>query len=142
MASLTGREKSRIKARLDRRADRLIKGVDDAVRATALLADQTVVLATPVDTGRARMNWIATIDVPAEEPVPINPGGVERSLAESRAVIATYNGEVNRAIWLTNSLPYIQRLNAGSSQQAPAGFVEKAVGVARGEFTRIDVGLK
>jgi hypothetical protein len=39
------------------------------------------------------------------------------------------------AVFVTNNVPYILRLNAGSSAQAPAGFVDKAVatGVAATE---------
>jgi hypothetical protein len=34
-------------------------------------------------------------------------------------------------VWLSNNVPYIRQLNAGSSQQAPAMFVEKAAEVGR-----------
>ena len=38
------------------------------------------------------------------------------------------------SIYITNNVPYIDRLNNGWSQQSPAGFVDKAVQVAVTNF--------
>lgn len=109
---------------------------DVAVRATALAVDQTVVMATPVDTGRARSNWIVSIGAPSRTTVdPYAPGvggstagaNAAAALAQGQAAIAQYNGLRDSAIAISNNLPYIGRLNDGYSAQAPAGFVEKAV---------------
>jgi hypothetical protein len=105
----------------------------------ALAADQAVVLATPVDKGRARSNWLVELDAPARTTIePYVPGengntsgpNTAAALAQGQATIAGYNGDRNSGIAISNNLPYIGRLNAGSSRQAPAGFVEKAVQAA------------
>lgn len=111
---------------------------DALVRRVAVAVDAAVVQGTPVDTGRARSNWQAELDKPAEGTVG-TLGGVRkgfegtggavaaRSIAAAKAVIAQYDGDTNKEIHLTNNLPYIGRLNDGWSAQAPAGFVEDAV---------------
>jgi hypothetical protein len=89
---------------------------------------------TPVDTGHARSNWIPSV------------GQHHRGVAGSRESVnhsAQENGVGSvlqyrlrqGAVFVTNNVPYILRLNAGSSAQAPAGFVDKAVatGVAATE---------
>lgn len=137
--------------RLGDLAVRVEAGGARAVRRAALAIDQTLVLATPVDTGRARANWIASINVPAdgvdefftppaartkeahEAAASVN---TSRALEQAQAVINAARGPTRGAggrfqtpsIWLTNNLPYIDALNRGSSpQQAGGHFVELAV---------------
>lgn len=103
---------------------------DQITRQVALAADRTVVLATPVDTGRARANWQATLGAPAVGTVDSAPGkraSVGAATSRNGQVIAGYKGGPDAAIFLTNNLPYIVPLNNGHSKQAPAGFVERAV---------------
>lgn len=125
--------------RMKKRGARVATRVDAVVRETALAADQTVVLATPVDTGRARSNWQVQLNGPVDTARDAYVDGAEGStrgqnaqaaIEQARAVISGYNGSKDRAIHITNNLPYIGRLNEGSSAQAPAGFVEEAVHVA------------
>ena len=106
------------------------------MRMAALAADQAVVLGTPVDKGRARSNWIVSLGAPSRSTVdPYVPGkggstagdNANAALAQGAAVIGGYSGLIHGSIVISNNLPYIGRLNAGSSKQAPAGFVEKAV---------------
>lgn len=99
-------------------------------------------VATPVDEGRARSNWLATFDVPATQTIEPLADGVAATgpaLDAIRAIVAGYNGDVHNSIQLTNSLPYIGDLNDGSSAQAPAGFIRIAVieGVAAVRGARI-----
>lgn len=110
---------------------------DQLVRKVALAADQAVVMGTPVDTGRARSNWIAAIGGPASATIdayaPGESGSTEAAntqaaIDQAESVIRGYN--YGEEIHLTNNLPYIQRLNDGYSAQAPANFVEQAVAEA------------
>lgn len=110
--------------------------VDKTVRMAALAADQSVVLGTPVDKGRARSNWIVALGTPSRDTIePYVPGeagstagsNANAALAQGAATIGGYSGLLHGSIAISNNLPYIGRLNAGSSKQAPAGFVEKAV---------------
>lgn len=105
---------------------------DQIVRQIALAADRTLVLNTPVDTGRARANWQASLGQPAVGTIDASPGrraATGAATAQAEAVIAGYKGGPNAAIFLTNNLPYIVPLNNGHSKQQPAGFIERALDV-------------
>lgn len=82
---------------------------------------------TPVDTGWARNNWIPAVGrpvaEPAGEPGKPEPGVATRGLAE----VGTVKNILEAPVYISNNVPYILRLNAGSSTQAPAGFVEKII---------------
>lgn len=114
-------------------------------RRVALKADQVVVTETPVDTGRARSNWIAQIGSGASTPIEAYSPGEKQSTAsqntqaaldQAEGVIRGYVGGRGLSIHITNNVPYIQRLNDGYSAQAPANFVETAVMLAVSEVTR------
>lgn len=104
---------------------------DQVVRQIALAADRALVMGTPVDTGRARANWQATLGEPATGTIDggftgsRRAGTVRDPTARNAAVIAAYRG--GTSIFLTNNLPYIVPLNNGHSKQQPAGFVERAL---------------
>lgn len=124
------------KKRMHRLGVAVADGADKVVRKVAMVADQTVVMATPVDKGRARANWIAALDAPNTTTTEaVSPSGAE-AIAQAAGVVAQYDGDKHQAIHITNNLSYIRPLNEGSSKQAPAQFVEqaveKAVGAIRG----------
>lgn len=135
--------------RMRRRAQNVERNVDQMTRQTALAIHATVVMATPVDTGRARSNWHIGLGAPPdagnEEPfVPGGEGGsngaanAQMSIAAAKAAVS--DRRPGQAIFISNNLPYIGRLNEGWSAQAPAGFVEKAV--ANGVETVRGMGLR
>lgn len=108
------------------------KNADEIVRKVALAADQTIVMATPVDTGRARANWQVGIGAAPAGTVEYSGGGsgaAGYAIGAAQNVVTTYKGQPG-GIWLVNNLPYIQRLNEGWSAQAPAKFVEQAIDTA------------
>jgi hypothetical protein len=112
------------------------------VKRAAIAADQTAVLKTPVDTGRARANWIVTVGAPgAGTPVAaLGPKGgkgkqgvkgqaTNEALEKGRTTILEY--KLGRGgIFITNNVPYIGELDAGSSAQAPKGMTADAVRAA------------
>ena len=79
-----------------------------------------IVMKTPVDTGRARGNWQVTIGTPAqgwdETEVDKNGG------ATINKGTSTINQDLPPfpQIWITNNVPYIERLEAGHGGR-PAG---------------------
>lgn len=108
------------------------KNADEIVRKVALAADQTIAMATPVDTGRARANWQVGIGAAPGGTVEYSGGGAgaaSYAIGAAQSVVTTYKGQPG-GIWLVNNLPYIQRLNEGWSAQAPAKFVEQAIDTA------------
>lgn len=108
-------------------ATRVARNADKIVRKAAMAADQAVVLATPVDTGRARANWIAALNAPAAGPVDGEDKSGSTAMRQAAGIAASYSGDRDVSIHITNNLPYIQRLNEGSSHQAPADFVRSAL---------------
>lgn len=93
-----------------------------AVRETAVAVSQTVILATPVDTGRARSNWLVGLGAARDDQV--EPVQATAAIARNSSSIAGFR---DGRLHITNNLPYINRLNEGHSAQAPAGFVETAI---------------
>lgn len=94
------------------------------IKAGAAIAFSTAVIEdTPVDTGRAKGNWQLTIGDPAE-------GVVDDTAQEAlRKVSFRSNyGSIFDVNYLTNNLPYIERLEFGySEEKAPDGMVRKNV---------------
>ena len=112
--------------RIQRRARQVETGALDSLRATALMINQTVIFATPIDTGRAKANCQVGIDVPVTNEIDEeDPGGGAATIARNAAVIRLVPR--GHTIILSNNVPYIHKLNEGSSSQAPAMFVEIAI---------------
>jgi len=94
------------------------------VKKIAFQLHDDIVVRTPVDTGRARSNWNIAIgdnpDLSTKEEYAYHAAA-----ASKKSVLTTMS--VLDRIWITNSLPYIEALENGHSQQAPAGMVKLAV---------------
>jgi len=96
------------------------------VLGTEFLRD--VVPRTPVDTGHARRNWQANYGAPSGQELP----GVDQAGQNTiqSGVARIKSGEKRNAflpLIIENNVPYIGRLNEGSSRQAPAMFVELSI---------------
>lgn len=71
--------------------------------------------------GRFKGDWQVTVDSPTEAVLPdIDPSGAA-TIAKGTATIQT--APRPREFWLTNNLPYSERLENGWSTQAPLGIV-------------------
>jgi len=81
---------------------------------------------TPVDTGWARANWIPSIAQSVDEPFGSRVNVSSDAQDAGLASVGAYTLDLGQ-IYVTNPVPYIQSLNDGHSQQAPAGFVERAI---------------
>jgi hypothetical protein len=83
--------------------------IDQNCRAITLALFTDIIKNTPTDTGRARGNWMTTVDAPATSVVDrLDPSGT----AAIAGVIANQGG-AGKVTWLTNNLPYIQQLEFG-----------------------------
>jgi hypothetical protein len=111
-----------------------------AVKRAAIAADQAAVLETPVDTGRARANWIVSIGaaVDEESDYTSQDGGREanegpagnHAMGQARTIISRYRlGQ--GGIYINNSLEYIGELDQGSSDQSPQGMTAAAIKAAQ-----------
>lgn len=81
-----------------------------------------VIIVTPVDTGRARYGWYITVGEPSKEVPDEGKYSMPNITNHSRFTQFT----VRDKLFITNNVPYIDKLNKGSSKQAPARFVENA----------------
>ena len=107
------------------------KSLDETCRAVAIRWFSDTVRSTPVDTGRLRGNWQYTRETPAI-------GEIDREDKTGSQVIneiTTKVGGVGTVNYLTNNLEYAQRIENGSSRQAPRGMV-------RTNFVRIQRIIK
>jgi Bacteriophage HK97-gp10, putative tail-component len=122
--------------RIDRIAVRVGGNMERAVKDCAVALARSVISNTPVDSGQARSNWAAELDQAFDGLFPARVPGEKGSTGEANTaatvaaaeeVISRFDIYKNADIHLTNSLPYIRRLNDGHSGQAPSGFVQTAV---------------
>lgn len=95
---------------------------------------------TPVDTSTALSNWIVAVGGSSygADPRPPFFAGTEGSTKDASAAAALLAGKQalkgavpGKPLALVNVVPYIGRLNEGSSVQAPAGFIDRAVLVGK-----------
>ncbi len=90
---------------------------------------------TPVDTGWARANWvpaIGSVNTTAPSFTSTKPSTSEVQTSNVAQQSATVNIVTSYTlpqgkVFISNNVPYIIKLNNGSSKQAPAGFVQRAI---------------
>ena len=109
--------------------------VEEVVQRVTLEATANLIEDTPVDTGWARSNWVPSIGAPFEEIAGSRDQAEVGNLntapqQQGIATVATGYRLPQGNVFISNNVPYIVNLNEGSSQQAPAAFVQTAI--ARG----------
>lgn len=122
---------------MNRTRAQFVAGATAIVKQTAQTVDENVVRGTPVDTGRARSNWVVTKNAPFGGVIPPYSPGTKLGISETgnaagaigqgSLVIATFRLLKDTTIYITNNIGYVRKLNDGSSTQAPAGFIEAAI---------------
>lgn len=130
--------------------DRRAKAYKEAASKLAIDAALTIVgdlaYKTPVDTSKAISNWIVSVGSSAGGTIqPHFPGykGSTYRASAAETIDAAKNALKNKkpgeTIFITNSLPYIRKLNDGSSVQQPAGFVQRAVLLGRIRIRKAEI---
>lgn len=99
--------------------------IDRFTRRVALQVAASCIGLSPVDTGRFRANWHIGIS----NPYRLTSLSVDK---DGAATVLKASGELSswepgQDIWISNSLPYAERLEYGWSKQAPAGMVRLTV---------------
>jgi len=101
---------------------------EKAIRLIVLEMTAELTEATPADTGWARANWIPAVTV---ADLQARPNSGQPSAAESlkqAGIAQVLEYRLNKGpLFISNNVPYITRLNAGSSTQAPVNFVPSAI---------------
>lgn len=99
--------------------------MDLVVQKIALDLFSRVILRSPVDTGRFRGNWQVAIGSVPSGTLEVNDATGEATVGKVQAAALGVNA--GDTIYLVNNLPYAQKLEDGSSKQAPAGMVALSV---------------
>lgn len=97
-----------------------------------------IIQKTPVDTGRARASWNISVNNPDPSVAPEmdkskNSDGKKLKRGDSLTGIeagkniSLLESNLEDPIYITNNLDYIEYLEGGSSEQAPAGMVMLSV---------------
>lgn len=115
--------------------------VAESMRAVSIDFLNRVTLASPADTGRFRANWVVGVGSP-DASVNYRYTSQNNQLTRNRKKIKTAfknDAYAHTSIFISNNLPYAQRLNNGHSKQAPSFFVEIAareagINVKDGDF--------
>ena len=104
---------------------------------------------TPVDTSNALSNWLGALESPnlsVVKPHLLGRRGSTQLLSARGTVeafkIDTENKKPGQAIFISNSVDYIRKLNEGSSKQEPAGFVHRAFLIARKKVKNFKIKLR
>ncbi len=101
------------------------KNPEKVMRQVSIKLFSAIIKASPVDTGRFRMNWMASGSTPADGTTDATDKSGNTATGNATSFV------LNAADWhtftLTNNLPYAQRLEYGWSQQAPQGMVRTNV---------------
>lgn len=122
---------SRLGNRLREYGRDLPRRVNDVKKGTALAILNELVPNTPVKTGKARSNYVVGINAPSRlvrgSEAVSRTGAV--SITEGERTIR--GAKPGDAIFISNNLPYIDKLDQGSPTQQPAGFRARAVAAGK-----------
>lgn len=83
---------------------------ENAIQAACMQLTESIVMLTPVDKGRARNNWIPTINAPGSGTTEATDKTGASVLNRAKVVVKNAPGNI---FYLVNNLPYIRVLEYG-----------------------------
>lgn len=107
--------------------DTVRKDAEREVKKVALGLAAALVRLTPVDTGRARSNWITTDGAPTDAIVEENDKSGAPSIKSAEAV----QPKLGRTIFINNNLPYIGWLNNGTDNMKAFNMIPRAIAAVK-----------
>ncbi len=110
---------------LRRHAKNVDVSLDRMVIGVLFKANQLIIKRTPVDTGRARGGWIATLGAPSTSS-PVAPSGNPIATAN-----ATARKALGKVYYLANNVSYIGVLEYGGYPNPPASGIMTIGGYSR-----------
>ena len=137
MAANVSTDLNQFGGRMQIRAEQVLDMSENWLQAVVSRVGRNLVSDTPVKTGRARGNWLASIGVPRGDRIMSGTSSEADAFNRSIAPILSLI-KPDDVVYIANNLWYIEDLNAGKSPQAAAGFVGRAVarGIAEGNALR------
>lgn len=131
---------------LERIPDKIEKEASNVAVRVALTIVNDLVYVTPVDTSQAISNWQVELNSPVDSKISPHFPGLLGSTANASAVAAYQlaksileTKKPGEKIYISNVLPYINKLNDGSSTQQARGFVQRAVLLGRLQVEKLKV---
>ena len=122
-------------------------GVETVIKKVSLQVFTGVVKKTPVDKGRARASWVIGVERPTSSP-PISKNKTF-SPSEATAQASLELTKLSKVkpwstVFVSNSVPYIERLEDGYSEQArdPDGMVAVTLAEVERDIKRIGKEFK
>ena len=113
--------------RIAKRGEDFLLRCNRAKASVGLELYSQIVRGTPVDTGRARGNWLPSTVQPIYQTTYANVRSPEVGIREAKEEYT--RATIDEDLIMQNNLPYIYRLEFdGWSRQAPGGWVRAAVG--------------
>lgn len=113
----------------------VVRGIERATERVVVRLSTNIaanlVETTPRDTGWAAANWVPSIGASTTTSASSRPTSAlvsaqQAQQAAAQARLLSYKLGQGQ-VFISNNVPYIGRLNDGSSAQAPAGFVQAAI---------------
>ena len=126
------------------RGEELEDAITDTVRLASIAALSSATLGTPIDEGRAKGNWFVASGSPDHSSIDDSRKGKGKGEAkpiESKTILRA-NPVIKAwkvgqgSIFITNNLPYVVKLDEGSSVQASEGMTAQALSAARQVMSR------
>lgn len=114
----------------------MMKKMAKIVRAGAVNCFQEIIVGSPVDSGRFRANWQASVNEPNSSLVldgqttrkDEHGKAIKNQFTQTSDVIGqTGDYTIDGVLYLTNNLPYAVRLENGWSQQRGSGWVAQSI---------------
>lgn len=115
--------------------------IEDAISLIAMDSLRSIVKMSPVDTGRFRNNWIVSKNRMNPAKVNTTDKTGSSSITRGTQTIETFEYKKDRSIIIQNNLPYANRLENGSSKQAPEGMVAKTLNNMQIKYRRQNILL-
>lgn len=111
--------------------DSLERFTEKLVKRLALNVTANLVETTPVDTGWARSNWVPSIGTPRTKVAGVRPAkrgepGLDDN-PQANGLLSVLGYKLGPSIFISNNVPYIKKLNAGTSTKAPVAFIQSAI---------------
>lgn len=119
---------------LNRARLNLMDYTEKQIRGTLFGLVSRIIKESPVDTGRFRANWQASINTPLKNQKQAKDPSGAGAIGNAGSVLQSLN--IGETFYLTNNVPYAQRLEYGYSKQAPAGMLRINVERVRAALER------
>ncbi len=94
---------------------------ENMVRATLFSLSYRIIKESPVDTGRFRGNWQASVSTPKVTQLKRKDRTGTTTINSVNNVLEKFS--MGQTFYLTNNLTYARRLEYGYSKQAPSGML-------------------